>query len=341
MYQSILAISKAFSTAFTASSVYDTTFSPSRFSMTAWNNAWNKTAADVGIRVFGATPDRNGILELGADYTIGATIPWHTSVQLLGTVATAPGSDFAAASTPDGGQIAVCFLQEDSTLACGQWVQWSRADTWRLLVVRGGAAPAANTSLAAALWGWDNLSVFYQDATGAIFESEATNLRWAAPRRITTATIGTDINVVRARTSTGLVKVVYVQDGTRVAECTQTGSTWSKTSIAAFPEQTGNVRFTVSYSDTKTNPGRIYYTSANGKMGAMQGSLGNWETLDDIPSLSNVAGDSDVSASLLFPGSSEWVWHVYTATDGTLWRQTYGQSPAKWRAPVHLVPSTS
>lgn len=159
--------------------------------------SWDRLILSAGIRLYGSTPDRNGILQLSLDGVFTdsapAPYPWHAEVHLLGTVSTANGSDFAAISTQGGETVVVFFIRNNGALSYIQSANTSTAP-WSLGLVGGSPKPAPGTSLGAATWGANHMSVFYQDAEGIIFESEYKNGTWAAPVGFADANVGTDIN---------------------------------------------------------------------------------------------------------------------------------------------------
>lgn len=174
---------------------------PPRFAMTAWD----KPGSSAGVRLYGSTPDRSGILELSLNGKLNATseasFPWNVDFHLLGTAVTAIGSDFAAISTKDGTKLIVFFIRNNGALAYLQSPN-ATVPTWSLGLVGGSPKPAPSTSLGAAMWSPDHMSVFYQDVEGIILESEFKNGTWAAPADITAANVGTDVHAVAGTDNT-------------------------------------------------------------------------------------------------------------------------------------------
>ncbi|KZW01934.1 hypothetical protein EXIGLDRAFT_760168 [Exidia glandulosa HHB12029] len=308
-----------------ASSALGLAFNPRRFSLVTWN----PSGENVGLRVFGTAPDRRGFLELNTQNK-GLQNPlwWYASMRLFGTVTTAEESDFAAISSRDGQQIIVFFVRDDGALVYGQWTD-ATADMWALKTVGGGAAPAANSSLGAAMWAAGHMSVFYQDGSGSIFESEFANGTWARPRAVATASLGTDINAVAASNANGMLKAVYVQGGASIIEWLSSASSgWSNTTITPSPEISATSRFSVS-------SGRIHYTSADGGLAEITGRVGLWRPRGGKLSVSNNGPATDVASGLLL---FDWVFVFYSTADNTLWNQVsfafYG-----WQRPQAFWPS--
>ncbi|KZV92426.1 hypothetical protein EXIGLDRAFT_836439 [Exidia glandulosa HHB12029] len=335
-----MALSKLLVLVFAAASALGTTFSPQRFAVTSWDTP----ASSAGVRLYGTNANRSGILELRLDgqfnTTSTAPLPWRARVRVADIVTTADGSDFAAISTQGGTELVIFFIRSDGILVYAH--RAPPMESFSVSVVADAATPAVDTSLGAAMWGPGHMSVFYQDTHGIVFESEYANGTWATPFVVTNTRFGTDLGVVASTDGGALLKALYIQRGTRMAEFLWTKTTsWFERPIPAFPPQSMdiNIRFAVSWIANDSLPGRIYYRGTDGKIGELRASgVSRWRAFGDLTNVNNTSPATEIVSSLQFSGgaTANWAIVAYTALDGTLWHEVYRAS-AGWAPAAQIV----